>query len=78
MSFVVLNRTYAYDNPVVGTAAGQETNQAQFFPYTPGAVDPVSGYEGIPDETSNTRYIINKERTGNTSPGIMPYGLEIP
>lgn len=79
MSFTVLNRVYAYDNPVVGTAAGQEINQSQYFPYTPGNVDPVQDYERLPTGGSSyARCHLNAERSGNTSPAAWGYGQEIP
>lgn len=82
MSFTVLNRTYAFDNITAGNAAGQERNQSQFFPYTPGTSggvngDPVAGYETVFDPTSTARFIINSERMGNGQ-GAIGYGQEIP
>ena len=78
MSFTIQSRVYAYDNITVGNAAGQERNQSQFFPYTPGAVDPLGGLERVYDPTSSTASPLNVERSGNTSPAAWGYGQEIP
>lgn len=78
MSFTIQLRQYAYDNITAGNAAGQERNQSQFFPYTPGNVDPVSGSERVFDPTSSTQYTLNAERSGNTSPAAWGYGKELP
>lgn len=87
MSFTVQNRKYAYDNPIVGQAAGQETNQAQFFPYTPGTGtagsqndgEPVADFERLPTGGSSyARCQLNRERSGNSSPATWGYGQEIP
>lgn len=79
MSVVIQHRTYGYDNISAGNAYGQETNQSQFFPYTPGAVDPVADFEREPTGGSSyARVVINQERSGNSSPAVWGYGLEIP
>lgn len=76
MSVVIQGRTYGYDNISAGNAYGQETNQAQFFPYTPGNVDPLGGFEHVQDPSSSVRYNPNTERA--VAGGTMAYGTEIP